>query len=191
VVDATWATCVWAKVPSNAGGLRGLQLLPGFEGSSIRPDLERFPQFARATLVEVEHHPEILFMPAFWWHVVSEDENVAVNFGWNLLAGGSSPTWAALFQASAMPSKRCRQSGASTSDVSPTSLSFPDSRRASNRGYVRDGSLVDIGNRWLFVDIVLTAASPGLDPNRGLPGSLHGTFPHGADRRCALHRRCD
>jgi len=76
-------------------------------------------------------------------------------------------------------------------NISPTSLSFPDSRRASNRGYVRDGSLVDIGNRWLFVDIVLTAASPGLDPNRGLPGSLHGTFPHGADRRCALHRRCD
>jgi hypothetical protein len=53
-----------------------------------RPDLDRFPQFARATPVEVELHAgEILFMPAFWWHhVVSEGENVAVNFWWNLLA---------------------------------------------------------------------------------------------------------
>jgi hypothetical protein len=33
------------------------------------------------------HAGEILFMPAFWWHhVVSEGENVAVNFWWNLLA---------------------------------------------------------------------------------------------------------
>jgi lysine-specific demethylase 8 len=52
-----------------------------------RPDLGRFPQFARARSIEVELHAgEMLFLPAFWWHhVVSSGENVAVNFWWQLM----------------------------------------------------------------------------------------------------------
>lgn len=54
-----------------------------------KPDLVRFPQFARATPIEIVlNKGEMLFLPAFWWHhVVSEGENVAVNFWWQLMTG--------------------------------------------------------------------------------------------------------
>ncbi len=52
-----------------------------------RPDLVRFPEYARAEPVNVDLRPgEMLFLPAFWWHhVVSSGENVAVNFWWQVL----------------------------------------------------------------------------------------------------------
>ncbi|MDE3197886.1 MAG: cupin-like domain-containing protein [Acidobacteriota bacterium] len=54
-----------------------------------KPDLGRFPEFGHARPVEVVlNKGEMLFLPAFWWHhVVSEGENVAVNFWWQLMTG--------------------------------------------------------------------------------------------------------
>jgi hypothetical protein len=51
------------------------------------PDLARFPAFAHAQPIEVTIEPgEMLFMPSFWWHdVLSEGENIAVNFWWDLM----------------------------------------------------------------------------------------------------------
>lgn len=51
------------------------------------PDLERFPNFAKARRVHCVLRPgDVLFMPAFWWHEVQsypdkvEGRNLAVNF---------------------------------------------------------------------------------------------------------------
>ena len=51
------------------------------------PDLERFPNFAKARRIHCALKPgDVLFMPAFWWHEVQsfpdkvERRNLAVNF---------------------------------------------------------------------------------------------------------------
>ncbi len=53
----------------------------------LRPDLERFPNFATAGRVHCVLQPgDVLFMPAFWWHEVQsypdpvERRNLAINF---------------------------------------------------------------------------------------------------------------
>ena len=51
------------------------------------PDLEKFPNFAKARRIHCSLKPgDVLFMPAFWWHEVqsfpdkTEKRNLAVNF---------------------------------------------------------------------------------------------------------------
>ncbi|WUC81822.1 cupin-like domain-containing protein [Streptomyces sp. NBC_00536] len=48
------------------------------------PDLEKFPEFARAEYWEALVLPgDLLFIPAFWWHQVSApDISVSVNYWW-------------------------------------------------------------------------------------------------------------
>lgn len=53
----------------------------------LRPDLDRFPHFARARRLHCVLEPgDVLFMPAFWWHEVQskpdpmEKRNLAINF---------------------------------------------------------------------------------------------------------------
>ena len=52
-----------------------------------RPDLARFPRFARATPYEAALGPgDVLFIPALWFHnVVARDFSVAVNVFWKHL----------------------------------------------------------------------------------------------------------
>ncbi len=58
----------------------------------LRPDLDRFPNFAKARRLHCVLQPgDILFMPAFWWHEVQsspdpvEKRNLAINF-WCVVA---------------------------------------------------------------------------------------------------------
>jgi jumonji domain-containing protein 7 len=48
------------------------------------PDLERYPDFVRASPLEFELQPgELLYLPAFWWHQVrSAEVSISVSFWW-------------------------------------------------------------------------------------------------------------
>jgi len=67
--------------PSPELDLRMLQFSPV---DAERPDLDRFPLFARARPIEIVLEPgELLFLPAGWWHQVrSLDPAISLNVFW-------------------------------------------------------------------------------------------------------------
>lgn len=51
----------------------------------LKPDLEKYPNFTKATMYECYLEPgEMLFIPSKWWHhVTSLEKSFSVNFWWS------------------------------------------------------------------------------------------------------------